>query len=183
MNHEQTLEWVEALHISVLIGNRPGFSRQWRQYTSWGLPLFGSIARVDLRLPSVLNAKTVSGRYCKTFALDMGGVCRGGSVGLLMFCSNAVKYAGNIPFQVKLVLLVLAGVNMVLFHFWALRGVAEWAPAQRRAAQGWLEQPHCSSGCQSWSLVGGLAWIRFRHVCDMGMLGRQLGPAQRRRSA
>ena len=137
MNLEQTFKWVEALQISVLMRESPWLFPTVETIHVLGLTLvFGSIARVDLRLLSVLNAKdsvrqVMSGLLPWTWGAFVVAAVSGG----LMFCSNAVKYAGNIPFQVKLVLLVLAGVNMVLFHFIALRRVAEWdtGPTPRSA--------------------------------------------------
>jgi len=46
--------------------------------------------------------------------------------GLLMFSSKAVTYAANGPFQVKLLLLLLAGLNMVVFHRLGMRNIGEW---------------------------------------------------------
>ena len=46
--------------------------------------------------------------------------------GALMFSSAAVKYYGNIPFRIKLVLLAMAGINMVVFHLTAFRMVHAW---------------------------------------------------------
>src|SRR5262249_33643062 len=49
--------------------------------------------------------------------------------GALMFMTNARVYYNNTPFRVKMVLLVLAGANMVLFHLTAGRSVARWEKA------------------------------------------------------
>jgi hypothetical protein len=49
--------------------------------------------------------------------------------GLLLFYSGPVKAANNIFFQVKMVLILLAGVNALLFHFTIYRRVAAWDSA------------------------------------------------------
>ena len=58
--------------------------------------------------------------------------------GTLMFMGNATNYYGNGPFRVKMLLLVLAGLNMVFFQAVTFRGVASWdsgrPPAMARAA-------------------------------------------------
>jgi len=46
--------------------------------------------------------------------------------GTLMFMTNARVYAGNTSFRVKMVLLLLAGLNMAFFHLTAGRSVARW---------------------------------------------------------
>ena len=59
--------------------------------------------------------------------------------GALMFISSAINYYGNTPFRVKMVLLLLAGLNMLAFQLVTFRGVAAWdsgrpPPAARTAA-------------------------------------------------
>ena len=46
--------------------------------------------------------------------------------GLLVFYSNPLRYWHNINFRIKLVLLVVGGLNVFLFHTRIHRRVAEW---------------------------------------------------------
>jgi hypothetical protein len=46
--------------------------------------------------------------------------------GSLMFSSAAVKYAYMPQFQFKLLLILLAGINMLVFHFLTYRSVESW---------------------------------------------------------
>jgi hypothetical protein len=46
--------------------------------------------------------------------------------GSLMFSSDAVHYAHNRLFEAKLVMLVLAGLNMAIFHFFGVRDIERW---------------------------------------------------------
>ena len=46
--------------------------------------------------------------------------------GLLLFYSGPVKAANNIYFRIKMVLILLTGVNAILFHFTIYRRVASW---------------------------------------------------------
>jgi cytochrome c biogenesis protein CcdA len=57
--------------------------------------------------------------------------------GLLIFYSNPVHYYHNIFFRIKAILLVVAGVNIALFHGRIHRSVREWehAPRPPRAAR------------------------------------------------
>jgi len=58
------------------------------------------------------------------FALAVGS-------GSLLFASAATRYAGNPAFQVKAVILLLAGLNMAAFHGGVFRRVQDWDEAQR----------------------------------------------------
>jgi hypothetical protein len=44
----------------------------------------------------------------------------------LLFISNAPKYAHNTQFQLKMVLILAAAVNMAIFHLTIYRRVGEW---------------------------------------------------------
>src|SRR6266576_3688150 len=59
--------------------------------------------------------------------------------GLLMFSSEATKMYVNRAFQVKMLLIVAAGVNALVFHFLAYQSVGKWdkdpvAPMSARVA-------------------------------------------------
>jgi hypothetical protein len=54
------------------------------------------------------------------FALASGG---------LMFASNAIAYAHNSFFQAKMILLMLAGLNMLGYHLVVGRDAASWKNA------------------------------------------------------
>ncbi len=46
-----------------------------------------------------------------------------------MFTSNAPNYAANAPFVSKMVVLLLAGINMAIFHLTAYRRIGQWNDA------------------------------------------------------
>jgi uncharacterized membrane-anchored protein len=46
--------------------------------------------------------------------------------GLGLFITRADHYAGNIAFQLKMLALLLAGINMLAFHFGVYRGIGKW---------------------------------------------------------
>jgi hypothetical protein len=46
--------------------------------------------------------------------------------GSVMFASAAAKYATDLPFQLKMLLLLLAGANMLSFHYLTYPHVARW---------------------------------------------------------
>jgi hypothetical protein len=46
-----------------------------------------------------------------------------------MFSSNAATYGSNLYFRVKMALIVLAGINMGVYHLAVNRGVESWQTA------------------------------------------------------
>jgi len=59
--------------------------------------------------------------------------------GSLLFLSNAPKYAHNTQFQLKMLLILAAAVNMAVFHLTVYRRIQEWderspAPVAARIA-------------------------------------------------
>jgi len=122
------LEQIEALPISMLMRESTWLFPTVETIHVLALVLvIGTIARVDLRLLSILNEKdsvrqVMSGLLPWTWIAFLFAA---GS-GALMFGSHAIKYANNLPFQLKLVLLAFAGVNMLVFHVFALQRLDEW---------------------------------------------------------
>lgn len=55
------------------------------------------------------------------------------ATGMMLFASEAVKLYGNLAFRLKMVLLVLAGVNALLFH-WTGTGLARSGAGRKVAA-------------------------------------------------
>lgn len=100
--------------------------------------VFGSISVLDLRLLGVFaHHRRVSRLARELLPVTWGAFALAVVTGSLMFASAATRYAGNTPFKIKVVLLLLAGLNMAAFHAGAFRRVEEWDEAQRtpRAAR------------------------------------------------
>ncbi len=94
--------------------------------------VFGSIAIVDLRLLGITSRNRPVSRLIRevlpvTWCAFAVAVITGGT----LFTSNAVAYSHNFPFQMKMVLMLLAGLNMVVFHLVTYRGVSQWDDAPR----------------------------------------------------
>jgi hypothetical protein len=95
----------------------------------------GTVGRLDLRLAGLLGR----GRSVPDLARELlpwtwtaFGVAA--LTGALMFSSAATKYAANPFFQIKLALLLLAGINMMAFQLGAGRRMAQWPVAARPPA-------------------------------------------------
>ena len=93
-----------------------------------GLALvFGTIAVIDLRLLGVAS----TGRSFQRMASDIlkwtwAAFALTALTGSLMFMTNAVVYSHNFYFRAKMALLVLAGVNLLVFELSAGRTVYRW---------------------------------------------------------
>jgi hypothetical protein len=98
----------------------------------------GSITMVDLRLLGIYQRDRPADELIAevlpwTWASFAVAVCSGA----LLFASNASHYWGTVPFRAKMLLLVLAGLNMSVFHATTHRSAADWGRRTRtpRAAK------------------------------------------------
>jgi hypothetical protein len=92
----------------------------------------GSITMVDLRLLGVNLRERPVGELADevlpwTWISFAVAVCSGA----LLFSSNATHYWGTVPFRAKMLLLALAGLNMMVFHATSYRSVAVWGVRPR----------------------------------------------------
>lgn len=98
----------------------------------------GSIAAFDLRLLGWASRdRAVSRLAADVLPVTWAAFGVAAASGLLMFASNAPKYFDNVYFRGKLVLLALAGLNMLVFQFVVRRDPGAWdtGPAVPRAAR------------------------------------------------
>jgi hypothetical protein len=122
------LHWLESTTPAVAISE-----------SSWLFPgiesvhvlaitlVVGSITMVDLRLLNInLRDRAVGELIAEvlpwTWASFAVAVCSGA----LLFSSNATHYWGTVPFRAKMLLLCLAGLNMLVFHATTFRSVEVW---------------------------------------------------------
>jgi hypothetical protein len=89
--------------------------------------VFGTIMIVDLRL---LGFPNVSRSFARTSdeLLKYTWIAFGGAVitGVMLFTANAFSYYVNTAFRIKLVLILLAGINMVVFQLVTAKTAASW---------------------------------------------------------
>ena len=107
--NESLFPWLESFHVLAIT------------------VVVGSIAIVDLRLLGIASLDRAVTRLtrdvlpCTWIAFAVAAV-----TGSLMFISNAVNYAHNFYFQLKILMLVLAGINMMFFQFFVSRDIENW---------------------------------------------------------
>jgi len=107
--NESFFPWIESVHVLAIT------------------LVVGTIAIVDLRLIGLASRDRPVVRLtgdvlrCTWIAFAVAAI-----TGVLLFSSNAFNYAHNDHFQRKLVFLVLAGINMAIFHLFVGRDVGRW---------------------------------------------------------
>lgn len=106
---ERFFPQIESIHVIALAG------------------VFGSIAIVDLRLLG-LAQRHLSITYLSNQVLPWvwRSFILAAITGTLMFIGNATTYYHNVPFRLKVVMLVLIAVNMAIFQFGTFRNVSAW---------------------------------------------------------
>jgi hypothetical protein len=119
----------------------------------------GSILMVDLRLLGIVNReRSVRSVTAERLPVTWSAFLVAAVAGSFLFSSKAVTYYDDFPFRLKMVCLVLAGINMAWFHTFTYRRVAEWdrgsPPAAARIAGGislilWV------------AIVGAGRWVGF----------------------
>jgi hypothetical protein len=120
------LEWLQGTALALTISER-WFPLVESLHVVAIAIVAGTIFLVDTRLLGFTSTKLsftyVSDRLLPwTWAAFVASVV----TGLLMFIGNAVSYYDNTPFRIKMLLLLLAGVNMLFFQMVTFRGVAAW---------------------------------------------------------
>jgi uncharacterized membrane protein len=90
--------------------------------------LLGTIMIVDLRLLGIAAAKRPFTDLARqvlpfTWAAFVIAVI----AGALLFISRATEYFANPVFWTKMALIVLAGINMIIFEFITARGAEKWS--------------------------------------------------------
>ena len=120
--------WIEAMPFAVSISESEWIFPTIETVHVLALTtVVGSIAMLDLRLLGVSTRNLgVMQLTEETLPWTWGAFTIAVISGVLMFTSAATKYYANIPFRIKLVLLALAGLNMILFHLTAFRMVHAW---------------------------------------------------------
>jgi hypothetical protein len=89
--------------------------------------VFGSIVMLDLRLVGTTSRNSAVSRLSSEVLpyTWVAFICAA-ATGTLLFVSKAHVYFYNLQFQLKFLCMLLAGVNMAVFHFGAFRRVLEW---------------------------------------------------------
>jgi hypothetical protein len=114
-----------------------GALNQWIQSTYWLWPvleiihfiglslLLGGLIVIDLRLAGHFRALNVAATH-KLIPVVLLGFALNITTGVLFFYGDPMRYSVNIGFQIKMILVILAGLNALLYY-WKVRPlVAGW---------------------------------------------------------
>jgi hypothetical protein len=134
----ELLSWLEATPLAVFISE-----------SDWAFPaieaahvialalVIGTIAIVDLRLLGVASAHRAYTELSKeVLPCTWAAFAVAAITGTLMFISHPVTYFENTAFRIKILLLLLAGVNMLVFQFVTSREVSQWDRAAKTPLAG-----------------------------------------------
>ena len=122
------LEWLQALPLAVFI-----HKKAWAFTTVEVVHVFaiamviGTIAIVDLRLLGFASTKRpVAELSRQVLPITWAAFVIAVIAGSLLFISRATEYFVSAVFWIKMALIVVAGINMIIFEFVTVRGVQEW---------------------------------------------------------
>ena len=139
MDIAAVLQWIEGSSLAGRIRDSLLLFPLLESIHVIGLALvFGTIAIIDLRLLGAASTE----RPFKRIASDImkwtwGAFALTALTGALMFTTNATVYYHNFYFRTKMLLLVLAGINMLVFELTLGHAVHRWdtAPAAPKAGK------------------------------------------------
>ena len=122
--------WLEGLPLSEHIGFTWWFPFLESIHVLAITFLVGSILMVDLRLLGFAALSYAASRMTRELLpWTWGALSVAVVTGTGLFMTRAATYIEHPPFQIKLLLLLLAGVNMALFQFRTFRNIADWDTA------------------------------------------------------
>ena len=124
--------WLETLPLAEHIGISYWFPLLESIHVVTLTFVVGSILMVDLRLLGLSGLHYAASKITgELLPWTWGAFLLSLPTGLGLFITRAGHYAGNPAFQIKILLLVLAGLNMAVFQFRSVRDIASWDAAPR----------------------------------------------------
>ena len=122
--------WLENLPLAARIGESWWFPLLESVHVLMATFMLGTLLMVDLRLLGLAaRQQPVTRLSSELTPWSWGAFAIAVVTGVGMFITRAGTYMQNPAFQIKLVLLMLAGINMAALHFGILRRVAQWDTA------------------------------------------------------
>jgi uncharacterized membrane protein len=122
------MEWLQATSLALFI-----------HQTKWAFTtievihviaislVIGTIAIVDLRLLGVTsNKRPFTDVSREILPWTWAAFALAALTGSLMFISQATEYFANPTFWKKMMVMAIAGINMIIFELLTVRGVQEW---------------------------------------------------------
>lgn len=160
MSLENTLQQIYDLPLSALIReNVNAFPLIETIHVIAITLVFGTIFIVDLRLMGFAGHRRSARRLItELLPFTWGAFGLAALTGSLLFISNALAYANNNQFLLKMVAIAFAGINMAIFHLSAYRNIEQWD-----------ESPTPPTGARVAGMLSAITWI------TVIFLGRWIG--------
>jgi hypothetical protein len=123
-----TLSWLDSTWLSEFIRESPWAFPTIESIHVIALALvIGTIAIVDLRLLGLASTRRPFTELSReVLPWTWGAFVLAATTGGLMFVSQPLGYYANVAFRIKIILVLLAGLNMLVFQLVTHRGVARW---------------------------------------------------------
>ncbi|MGE3511431.1 MAG: hypothetical protein AB7N65_21380 [Vicinamibacterales bacterium] len=120
--------WIDALPSSIAIRESDyGYAILLTTHLVTIVWFAGLILMMDLRLLGWGNTKSpVSQIQGRLFSWQMGSMTASAVTGLLLVYAQPLRYYPKIFFWLKMLLIVAAGVNALIFHFTTYKSVDRW---------------------------------------------------------
>ena len=124
-------KWVHEFPSAVAIRESFYYPHLLTSHTVSILLFAGLIVMMDLRLLGVaFRDVPISEVQRRLFPWQMVMMVLSFISGAVLFYGQPLRYYGKVYYWLKILLLVLAGVNAVAFHMTTYRSVAEWDTSQ-----------------------------------------------------
>ena len=122
------MEWLQGWPLAVFIHKTPWAFTTIEIVHVFAISLvIGTIAIVDLRLLGLASTKRPFTELARGFLpWTWAAFALAVVAGSLLFISQAAAYFGNTVFWIKMGVMVLAGINMLIFELITMRGVETW---------------------------------------------------------
>lgn len=123
---EKIVNWMESSLLAEWVSSTGWFWPVAEIFHFIGLSvLLGSMLIVDLRLFGFFRSISIAATH-KLLPWAAGGFVINLITGLLFLFGDPARYAANIGFRIKVVLIVVAGLNALLFYWKIIPGMNSW---------------------------------------------------------
>jgi hypothetical protein len=122
------MEWLQASSLAVFIHKTPWAFTTIELVHVFAISLvIGTIAIVDFRLLGLTSTKRSFTEVARAFLpWTWAAFVLAAIAGSLLFISQAAEYFVNTTFWIKMSIMLLAGINMLIFELITVRGVQKW---------------------------------------------------------
>jgi hypothetical protein len=120
--------WLEATSLAVFIHRTAWAFTTVELVHVFAISLVvGTIAMVDLRLLGLASTKRAFTELAgQVLPFTWVAFVLAVMAGSLLFISQATAYFASTTFRIKMLVIVLAGINMLVFELITVRGVQDW---------------------------------------------------------